>query len=44
MLFWGIWAASNGPKMVDRGPQVGGMYVLMSKFENKPLTKLLGLF
>jgi hypothetical protein len=42
MLSWGISAPPNGPKKVDKGSQVGGMYVSMSKLENKPLTKSLG--
>jgi hypothetical protein len=28
--------------MLNKGPQVGGMYVLMSKPENTPITKSLG--
>jgi hypothetical protein len=39
MLFWGIWAPPIGPKQVLKGSQVNWMYVLMSKFKNKPLTK-----
>jgi hypothetical protein len=34
----------NGPKKVLKGPQMDRMYVLMSKLENKPLTKSLGPF
>jgi hypothetical protein len=44
VLFWGIWAPSNGPKKVLKSPQVGGMYVPMLRLENKPLTKLIGPF
>jgi hypothetical protein len=29
MLFWGIWAPPNGPKKMDKDPQVGWMYGLM---------------
>jgi hypothetical protein len=44
MLFWGIWAPPKGPIEVLKGLQVGGMYVPMSKLENKPLTKSIGPF
>jgi hypothetical protein len=39
MLFWGIWAPSNGPKKVYDGPQVGRMHGPISWLENKALTK-----
>jgi hypothetical protein len=42
--FWGIRAPPNGPKKVLKGPQAGGLFVTMSKLENKPLTKSLGPF
>jgi hypothetical protein len=42
--FEAIWAPSNGPKMVDKGPQVGGMYGLMTKLKNESLTQSLGPF
>jgi hypothetical protein len=44
ILVWGIWACPIGPKKVLEGPQVGGMYVPMSKLENRPLAKSLGPF
>jgi hypothetical protein len=44
MLFWGIWAPPIRPKKVHKGSQVNWMYVAMSKFENKLLTKSIGLF
>jgi hypothetical protein len=42
--FLAVWATPNGPRKVHKGPQVGGMYGLMSKNKNKPLTKALGPF
>jgi hypothetical protein len=44
MLFWGIWAPPNIPQKVNRGPQVGRMYVPMFKLESRPLTISLGPF
>jgi hypothetical protein len=46
--FWGHlgtpkWT-QKGPKKVLKGPQVGRMYVSMSKHKNKPLTKSLSPF
>jgi hypothetical protein len=35
MLFWGIWAPVNGPKKVNKGPQVGGMHGQIFWLENK---------
>jgi hypothetical protein len=31
--FEAIWTTLNGPQKVDKGPQVGGMYGLMSKLK-----------
>jgi hypothetical protein len=42
--FGANWEPLNGPKKVHKDPQVGGMYVPMSWFENKPKTKSLGAF
>jgi hypothetical protein len=42
--FGAIWAPSNGPEKVPKGPQIGRRYDLMSKLKNKPVTKLLGPF
>jgi hypothetical protein len=41
-----VWSFGhpNGLKMLNKGPQMGGMYVLMSKPENMPITKSLGPF
>jgi hypothetical protein len=36
-----IWACSNGPKKVPKGPPMGGMYGPMFRLKNKPLIKLL---
>jgi hypothetical protein len=44
MLFWGIWSPPNGREKVQKGPQLGKMYLLVSKYENKPLTKSIGPF
>ena len=44
MLFGGIWAPPNGREKVQKGPQLGKMYLLVSKLENKPLTKSIGPF
>jgi hypothetical protein len=46
-FFGAIWAPPNGPKRNHKGTQrssSGGTYGPMSKFKNKPLTKLLGPF
>jgi hypothetical protein len=45
---WSFWTIS--PKAmglmiwlgIHKGPKVGGIYVPLSKLENRPLTKLLG--
>jgi hypothetical protein len=34
----------NWTQKGTQGPQVGGMYVLMSKLENEPLIKSIGPF
>jgi hypothetical protein len=44
MLFLSIWAAPIGPKKVDKGPQVNGMYGPMSKLNYELLTKSFGPF
>jgi hypothetical protein len=44
ILSRGISAPPNGSKKVHKGSEVGGMYVSISKLENKPLTKSLGPF
>jgi hypothetical protein len=38
-VVFGNWGTQNGPKKVNIGPQVGGMYGPMSELKNKPLTK-----
>ena len=38
-VFRDFWAPPNGPKKIDKGPQVSRMYGLMSELKNKPLTK-----
>jgi hypothetical protein len=42
MLFWGI-LGHFGPKKIQKGLQLGGMFGPMSELKNKPLTKSLGL-
>jgi hypothetical protein len=42
MLFFATRAPPNGNKKVLKGPQLGGMYGLMSNLKNNPLTKSLG--
>jgi hypothetical protein len=42
--FEAIRAPPNGPKMVDKNPQVISMYNLMTKLKNESLAKLLGPF
>jgi hypothetical protein len=53
MYFYAVFSCGafghlNGPKTLFKtlfkGPQVGGMYVLMSKLKNGLLTKPLGTF
>jgi hypothetical protein len=41
MLFWAL-GTSKWTQKDKQKPQVGWMYVPMSKLKNKPLTKLLG--
>jgi hypothetical protein len=43
-VFHHFGAPPNGPEKIDKGPQVGRMYGLMSELKNKPLTKYLGPF
>jgi hypothetical protein len=38
-VFHHFGAHPNGPKMIDKGPQVGRMYSLMSELKDKLLTK-----
>jgi hypothetical protein len=38
----GQFGDAQMPENVHKGPQVSGMYVPMSKLENKPLTKSIG--
>jgi hypothetical protein len=40
----GHLGTSNWTQKGTQGPQVGGMYVPMSKLENKPLIKSIGPF
>jgi hypothetical protein len=44
LVIWGPFGHPSKPQKIHKGLQVGGMYGLMSKLENKPLTKSLGPF
>ena len=44
LCYFGAIGHLDGPKKLYKGPEVGRMYVLMSKLGNGSLTKSLGLF